>query len=72
MRILASGKGWKLQAEKNGKLHYKYAACPDMSFDFSLLCEVGEQYKPPFIEAIKDLGLVVKTIETDDDYYEAI
>ena len=54
------------------RIHYKYKASEFLSFDFSLLCEVGEPWIPSFRKLLADHKLAVEIHETETDYYERL
>ena len=41
----------------DGTLRFAYDASPDLRFEFSLLCEVGEPWQLPFHQLLKEYGL---------------
>jgi hypothetical protein len=45
----------KITRKPDGKLRYKYKASSEMSFCFSLLCEVGEPYQNEAKQELKKL-----------------
>lgn len=48
---------------KGGMLRYVYDCGPDMTFNFHMLCEVGEPYQQQFIDEIIRRGWKVETRE---------
>lgn len=60
------------QHKKTGKAHYIYSVNEDMSFDFSLLCEVGEPFKPTFKRLLQNHNLIPVSTETETDYFEVL
>jgi hypothetical protein len=45
---------------KGGMLCYRYDCGPEISFDFNMLCEVGEPYQQWFRDEIARRGLIVE------------
>jgi hypothetical protein len=69
--IIDKTKGYCLKRDnKTGQLYYLYDVSQDMSFNFSLLCEVGEPYKLWFIKALKRNKIEKIAVETEKDYFE--
>jgi hypothetical protein len=71
--ILASSKDCVLAYSiKSHKMHYLYKVNDEISFDFSLLCEVGQNYQYWFKMIIEKLNLKIISKTTETDYFEAI
>lgn len=61
MRIRKLGReGMKVTCDVNGMLRYQYDAGPEMSFDFTLICECGEVYKNIYLRWFTAEGWVVE------------
>lgn len=56
-----------------GRMHYTYTTFGgEMSFDFDMLCMVGEPYRPTFARELKQRGIRVVQVDDDTGYYERI
>ena len=61
-----------MEGRKTKKVHFMYSVSDEMSFDFSLLCECNKAAHSIFKKELKDKGLKIKTVETENDYYEVL
>jgi hypothetical protein len=54
------------------KIRFQYDASKDMSFDFSLLSEVGENWQIPMKQLLEEDGITLGIYDGDDDYCNVV
>lgn len=59
IRVLRGHDGARIKILSDNSIRYRYRVSPDITCDFSLWCEVGEPYKPLFVDILNKHGLRV-------------
>lgn len=61
-----------VETGNGNKAHFIYRVSEDLSFHFSLLCEVGECYKQAYVDLLNEHKLKLQSVGTADDYFEIV